>query len=151
MGRETRRQGFTLVLLISLSLSSVKAQDLHKIYNIVRHVESNNRVHVVGDGGRAYGVVQIHNICVQDINRLYGTSYTHKQAFNKHTAKEMFILYLKAGIRLFKRRHSRLPSESEIVRMWNGGIYMGYRKTSTLKYLKRYLHYKSLLIKNKRE
>lgn len=145
MGRETRRQGFTLVLLISLSLSSVKAQDLHKIYNIVRHVESNNRVHVVGDGGRAYGVVQIHNICVQDINRLYGTSYTHKQAFNNHTAKEMFILYLKVGVKLFKRRYGRQPSEAEVVRMWNGGIYTGYRKTSTLKYLDKYNEYKLTL------
>ena len=138
-----RGQRLILILLISLSLSSFShATDLNKIYSIIKHVESNNRVDVVGDGGRAYGVVQIHNICVQDINRLYGTSYTHKQAFDRHTAKEMFMLYIRAGIKLFRKKHSRMPSEGEIVRMWNGGIYKGYTKTSTIKYLKKYLYYK---------
>jgi len=140
------RQGLVLAVAIGLSLSSFSnTADLEHIYSIIKHVESNNRVAVVGDGGRAYGVVQIHKICVQDINRLYGTSYTHKQAFDRRTAKEMFMLYIKAGIKLFKKRHSRMPRESEIVRMWNGGIYTGYTKASTLGYLDRYLYYKTII------
>lgn len=136
-----------ITLLLVLSLSSSYATDLNKVYNIIKHVESNNRSQVIGDGGRAYGIVQIHKICVADINRLYGTSYAHKQAFEESIAKRMFMLYMSAGVRMFKKRYCRSPTESEIVRMWNGGIYTGYKKKSTLKYLKKYLYYKRILTK----
>jgi len=133
-----------LLLAMLLSLSSF-ATDLDKVYEVVKHVESNHRETVVGDGGRAYGIVQIHKICVKDINRIYGTSYTHQQAFNAKVAKEMFMLYIKAGIKLFRGKFHRSPTEEEIVRMWNGGIYSGYCRESTVDYYNKYKYYKSKL------
>lgn len=131
------------VMLLALSLSS-QTTSLGNIYNIIKHVETENRVAVIGDGGKAYGVVQIHKICVADINRIYKTKYKHKQAFNAACSREMFMLYISAGIKLFEQRHCRSPTESDVVRMWNGGIYNGYKKKSTLPYLKRYIRYKKI-------
>lgn len=133
-----------ILLAMLLSLSSF-ATDLNKVYEVIKHVESNHRVAVVGDGGRAYGIVQIHKICVKDINRIYGTSYTHQQAFDEETAKEMFMLYIRAGIKLYKKRFNKPPTEEEIARMWNGGIYSGYHRESTVDYYKRYKYYKNKL------
>ena len=133
-----------IIFVWFLSLSS-HATDLVQIYDVIKHVETNNKDSAVGDNGKAYGVVQIHKICVADINRIYKTNYLHKDAFNKDCAREMFMLYISEGIRLFKVKHCRSPTEGQIVRMWNGGIYRGYFKKATLKYLKRYYIYKTYL------
>ena len=128
-------------ILLCISLSS-HATDLGQIYNVIKHVETNNRELAVGDNGKAYGVVQIHKICVDDINRIYKTSYTHQDAFDKTCSREMFMLYIAAGVKRFKRKYDKDPTEGQIVRMWNGSIYNGYNKRSTVKYYKRYLSYK---------
>lgn len=132
-----------LLLFLILSLSS-HATELDQIYNVIKYVETNNRVDAVGDNGKAYGVVQIHKICVMDINRIYKTNYTHRQAFDETCSREMFMLYISAGIKRFKVRHCRSPTEEEIVRMWNGGIYKGYLKKSTQSYLRKYKRFKIL-------
>ena len=133
-----------LLLIFLLSLSC-HATDLNKIYEVIKYVESDHRTYIVGDGGRAYGVVQIHKICVADINRIYKTNYKHIDAFNPEKAKKMFMLYISAGIKLYKKKYCRSPTEEDIVRMWNGGIYTGYNKKSTVKYYNRYLKFKRLL------
>lgn len=140
MEGKTKRLIVTLILL--LSLSHLYASDLEKIYNVLKHVETNNRGLVIGDNGKAFGVVQIHKICVDDINRLYKTSYTHQDAFDETCSREMFMLYISHGIKLFKEIRCRSPTEGEIVRMWNGGIYKGYLKKSTQPYLHRYNEFK---------
>jgi len=137
-------------MLLFLPLSS-HAVDLLKIYNIIKHVESDNNVAAIGDNGKAYGIVQIHKICVRDINRIYGTSYTHQQAFNEKIAKEMFMLYIKAGIKLFIDKYNISPTEQDIVRFWNGGIYSGYKNKSTIKYWLKYKKYKKLLSMENRD
>lgn len=137
----------TLFMLLYISLSSFSTDyTLDEIYDVLIHVESNNNPEAIGDDGRAYGVLQIHSICVEDINRLYNTEYTHQQAFNRIHSKQMFFLYLQYGIKRFKRRYSRSPTEGEVVRMWNGSVYSGYKKESTKKYYRRYLKFKKLLI-----
>jgi hypothetical protein len=133
----------TFALCVSLSLSSY-ATDLGQIYDILKYVESNNKESAIGDNGKAYGVVQIHKICVADINRIYKTNYTHQQAFDETYSREMFMLYISYGIKRFKLIRCRSPTEEEIVRMWNGGIYRGYLKKSTRAYYRRYLEFKIL-------
>lgn len=135
---------FVLALLLAFSLSSY-ATELDQIFDVIKYVETENKVDAIGDGGKAYGIVQIHQICVADVNRIYGTSYTHEDAFDVVCAKEIFTLYLSAGVKRFKRKYIRDPTESEIVRMWNGGIYRGYRINATERYLRKYRWYKKYL------
>ncbi len=130
----------TVVLWISLSGFSIK-DSLPRIYNKIKIVESNGNPRAIGDGGKAFGEAQIHKIAVEDVNRLYGTNYTHEDSFDKICSKEIFSLYLSAGIDIFCKKFGRDPSEEEVVRMWNGSIYSGYKKKSTIKY---YMKYKEL-------
>ena len=112
---------------------------LKEIVKDLKELETNNNPKAIGDNGRAYGVLQIHNICVKDVNRVYGTNFSHKDAFIPHKAEAIALLYLKEGVRLFKKKYNRLPTDEDIVRMYNGNIYNGYKKVSTKGYYKRYL------------
>jgi hypothetical protein len=104
----------------------------------IKYIESMNKPDAIGDAGKAFGIAQIHKVAVDDVNRMYGTNYTHEDAFDVNCAEEIFHLYITAGIKRFTRIYKRPPTEGEVVRMWNGGIYQGYRIKQTLKYYIRY-------------
>lgn len=132
-----------LILLLFLSLSLFCAgNNLSTILPVLKQVETNGNVKAIGDNGKAFGILQIHKICVDDVNRIYGTKYTHQDAFNEGCAEEIFNLYIEAGVKRFKFKYGKNPTEKDIVRMWNGGLYNGYKKQSTLKYYRRYLRFK---------
>jgi hypothetical protein len=132
-------------VFLSLSLLLFIPDELKDIRFVLKHVETHNQPDAIGDNGKAYGVLQIHKIAVDDVNRLYGTDYTHQDAFNVVCSEEIFNLAIKAGIKRYKRIYCRSPTEGELVRMWNGGIYRGYKIDATLKYYKRYKKFKKLL------
>ena len=134
---------FTLILSLICS-THIFSQEIETCYlrgivNDLKELETNNNPKAIGDNGRAYGVLQIHKICVKDVNRIYGTNFSHKDAFIPHKAEAIALLYLKEGIRLFKKKYNKLPTDEEIVRMWNGSIYSGFKKRSTKWYYKKYL------------
>ena len=131
-----------ITILLSLPLSSY-AYNLEEIYEVLIHLESNNNPKAIGDSGKAYGILQIHKICVKDINRLYDTNYTHEQAFSETYSREMFFLYMSYGIKRFKVKHCRSPTEEEVVQFWNWGL---YRIPKNNNYYKRYLKYEKILL-----
>ena len=115
---------------------------LTSIMSILKTVETNNNPDSIGDNGRSYGILQIQRSVLSDVNRIYGTNYKHKQMFSEKASEEVFKLYLCYGKEVFLRKHCRFPTEQEIVRMWNGGIYKGYTYRQTKDYYKKYLNVK---------
>ena len=95
------------------------------------NVESAGNDLAVGDGGLAYGCLQIHAGYVKDVNRAYGTTFTHEDMFNREDAIEVTKLY--AYLYTNKRRLGHEPSYEDFARNHNGGLY-GYKRKSTLKY-----------------
>lgn len=57
-------------------------------------VESSGNPAAIGDGGRARGVLQIHPGVVQDVNRVYGTTYRHQDMHNPAVAVDVAKAYL---------------------------------------------------------
>ena len=94
-------------------------------------VESGGNTYAVGDNGRAFGSMQIHQCVIDDVNRVYNTHYVHEDAFNEHKARDMFIKYI--HMYATHRRLGREPTYEDMARIWNGGP-NGYRKESTIKY-----------------
>lgn len=129
-------------MFLSLSLSSFTSRDLKQIRTVLEQVESNGDAKAIGDNGKAYGILQIHKVCVDDINRYYNTDYTHQDAFDEICSEEMFNLYIGMGIELYTKKHGKLPTEEQVVRFWNGGVYTGHKRDTTIKYYKRYLKFK---------
>lgn len=115
---------------------------LTSIMSILKQVETNGDVNAIGDNGRSYGILQIQRSVLSDVNRVYGTNYKHKDMFDEEASEEVFMLYMCLGKEKFLKKHCRFPTEEELVRMWNGGIYKGYTYKQTKKYYKKYLSVK---------
>jgi len=110
--------------------------------SILKVVETNNNPDSIGDNGRSYGILQIQRSVLSDVNRIYGTDYRHKDMFDEDASEEVFMLYLCYGKEVFLKKHCRFPTEEEMVRMWNGGIYKGYKYNQTKVYYQKYLDVK---------
>ena len=135
---------FVIMLLSLSSFSGAGLRGLDSISSVLKHVETNHNPALVGDGGRAFGILQIHKGAIMDVNRRYGTYYTHQDAFDVVCSEEIFRLYIGLGIEIYQRKNNcQYPSVEQIVRMWNGGIYRGHIKSSTIRYYKKYLKYKN--------
>ncbi len=115
---------------------------LTSIMSILKQVETNGDINAVGDNGRSYGILQIQRSVLSDVNRIYGTDYRHNDMFYEEASEEVFVLYLCYGKEVFLKKHCRFPTEEELVRMWNGGIYKGYTYKETKQYYKKYLSVK---------
>ena len=102
---------------------------LSKIIAALVMVESGGDPGLVGDHGRALGALQIHQEVIQDVNRIYGTQYTHRSALAPRHARRICELYV---------RHYAGPGASpeRIARIWNGGP-GGPRKPATVFYWRR--------------
>lgn len=118
---------------------------LASIMSILKQVETNGDVNAIGDNGRSYGILQIQRSVLRDVNRVYGTEYYHDEMFSEEASEEVFMLYLCLGKEKFLKKHCRFPTEEEMVRMWNGGIYKGYTYKQTKLYYQKYLDVKKEL------
>lgn len=79
----------------------------------LRAVESTN-----GSDPRAGGNdLQITPICVADVNRIYGTSYTMNDVKDRRRSEEIAVLYLS----YWGPRCKRNPDEETFARIWNRG------------------------------
>lgn len=106
-----------------------------ELIDSISYIESRNNSKAVGDGGKAYGSLQIHKIAVDDYNRLYGNNYIHSDMFNDSIARIVCEGLLNYGISLYYNKHCKYPTTEDLLRMWNGGIYTGYKKDATLVYV----------------
>jgi hypothetical protein len=141
--------GSLLVLSIMLGGSIEQKEAVNKLANEkpkkVDSIElAVNRIlilegancNTIGDSGKSYGCFQITKDCVKDVNRRFGTTYRHKDMFDSAKGRKVAYLYLKLGSELYEKKHSKSPTQTELLRMYNGGIYNGHRNKKTLKYCK---------------
>lgn len=78
----------------------------------------------------AWGILQIHPIMVEDINRITGKDgpkFTSDDRYNPEKSRQMF--------RIYAQHYSAGADEQTIARRWNGGP-RGDRRKATLKYWK---------------
>jgi len=98
-------------------------------------VESNLNPNAIGDDGKAFGILQIHEAYVKDANELSirggGKRFTHNDMFSQLYSINVFCLYMQRYAT--EKRLGRSPTQEDIARIHNGGL-NGFRKDSTLKY-----------------
>jgi hypothetical protein len=114
-----------LILILALA-SSASASE--KLIPALIAVESSGQNNLIGDHGKAYGCLQIHQEVVNDVNRLYHLRYTHNDCFNRDVSIRICQLYLK--------HYANNRSDEDSARIWNGGP-LGYKKSATIKYWNR--------------
>lgn len=116
----------------------VKESELPKLVRAIILVESANKDYpngndyARGDGGRAYGCMQIHQGTLLDVNAFSNTNYKLQDLLgNRKLSAWVFEQYMKLYAR--EKRIGRLVTDEDRARIWNGGP-NGYKKLSTVKY-----------------
>ena len=104
----------------------------------IRQVETggmpNNGIGAVGDGGDAIGPMQIHEACFKD-------AVVYDKSLSTHSYRECLTdasLSKRVCIAYIKRYLPKGGTPGDAARIWNGGP-NGYKRSSTLEYLRRFL------------
>lgn len=101
------------------------------LVDAIAKVESSGNPNAIGDGGKAYGLLQIRQEVLTDYNRAKGTGLVMMDAFDPIKARMVFRWYV--GHYATEKRLGRPPTIEDMARIWNGGP-NGWKKTATLKY-----------------
>ena len=94
-------------------------------------VESGGNDKAIGDGGKAYGCLQLHASYVADASEFAGKDWTHEDAFDRETAIDIMLAYMSRYAT--PARLGRSVTAEDIARIHNGGP-NGYKKPSTNAY-----------------
>ena len=104
-----------------------------KLFLVVAMVESGLDPQAIGDRGSAVGIVQIHKICVDDVNRVAKTNFTYEDRYDVDKSKEIFTLYLAYWGRHYHKKTGNPVTHEVLARIWNGGP-NGWNKSATIPY-----------------
>ncbi len=100
-------------------------------------VESGGDAAAVGDGGDAWGPLQIHAAVLVDVNRHWRTAYGRDDCFNPDSARRICKLYLMQWC-------GAVATPEQYARTWNGGPH-GVMRAATESYWERVRpHYERL-------
>ena len=113
-------------------------------------METEYNPDATGDDGMSWGILQIQLNAIKDVNRKYGTTYMHQDAFDETCAEEIFELYIEMWTDHLEKKQGRPATEEDVVRIWNGGP-RGWKRSGTLNYLKKYRKYKKKHTMNNRK
>lgn len=86
-----------------------------------------------GDNGKAWGVLQIRQEVITDVNRVYKTRYVHADAEDPRKAFAICRLYLGYWGGRYQKLTGKPPTYEVLARIWNGGP-NGWRVKATRKY-----------------
>jgi hypothetical protein len=74
----------------------------------------------VGDGGLAYGLYQIHQVMVDDYNRITGQNVAHEVAFDPNFSNHIAYTVL-AHYKAHIERLGKQVTVDHLLFIWNGG------------------------------
>jgi len=110
--------------------------DWDRLINAIIYVESRGNDSAIGDRGKAVGCLQIHPICVREVNRILRKNdiplvYTLEDRYSRAKSIEMFNIIAE---QYECCEYTTFIEYAEIVaRRWNGGP-RGHKKRATIKY-----------------
>ena len=113
-------------------------KEQERLIDAIAYVESKGKADAVGDNGAAVGILQIHKVLVDDVNRILGEAkYSYEDRYDADKSRQMFVVYI--------GHYCPSWNPERAARMWNGGP-KGHLKRSTLPYwqkVRRILHDKN--------
>lgn len=105
---------------------------------VIAMVESGGNPNVKdGDGGLAFGMYQIHSGYVEDVNRVYGTTYTHNDMRQRKKAEDVVLKYLSYWGNRYQINTGNAPTAEDYFRLHNGGCHFWKKKHKTDGYIKK--------------
>lgn len=87
------KRTISIIVALAALLSPLKAQQNKDDWNLfikaLATVESSNN-EKADDGHGCWGLLQLTDIFVQEVNRIYGTHYTHEDCWDGQTSIKLF-------------------------------------------------------------
>ena len=108
-----------IVLIATISVAHASNHDT--LIDALIAVESRGNASAIGDNGKAFGMLQIHAVMVQDANRIARTSYTHREMFDPAKARAVAEIILGHYARHIERTTGVPATDEQLARVWNGG------------------------------
>lgn len=131
-----------LFAALFLCIPARSAEPDARLLNALVWVESSRNEKAVGDNGKAIGLLQLHKVYVDDVNRIIGKKkYSYADRWNPQKSIEMTVVYLKHYGRRYERLTGKKASYEILARIHNGGP-DGWGKDKTSEYwskVQRYL------------
>jgi hypothetical protein len=118
-----------IIALVILS-SVASATDIVKA---LIQVESKGNDLAVGDNGRAVGCLQIWEVVIKDVNRVYHTNYKATDRTDRKKSIQICRKYLVIWGKHYEKVTGKKCTLEVLARIWNGGP-NGWKKDSTIKY-----------------
>ena len=125
------RTCFIVSLFFVSSSFGISENELTRVLQAIRIVESNNTPSAVGDGGNAIGVYQIWESYWKDATEFSNLGGKYRDCFVPEYADRVVRCYMKRYAT--PRRLGREATMQDIARIHNGGP-NGYKKQATIKY-----------------
>ena len=91
-----------------------------------------NPLEAVGDDGRSVGCLQIQEAVIEDVNRVYDTSFESKDRLSQGASFRIAQLYLSHWGKVYERKTGKKATVEVLARIWNGGP-NAYKKTGKVK------------------
>ena len=120
-----------LAIIALIFLSTVASAS--DIISALIQVESKGNDLAIGDSGKAVGCLQIWNVVIQDVNRVYHTTYKATDRTDRKKSIEICRKYLAYWGKHYEKVTGKTCTLEVLARIWNGGP-SGYKKDSTIKY-----------------
>lgn len=109
------------ILAILALTASLSGQNIDRLVEALVRIESNGNAAAIGDNGKAFGILQIHDVMVKDFNRITGKNYRHTDMFDEITSREVARGVLNFYSKHIEKTANRKASEKELAFIWNGG------------------------------
>lgn len=118
-----KKPSLILLALLAGPLPAFSLEKTHRdrLVKALVKVESNGNAKAIGDGGKAYGILQIHEITVKEANRIAGTNYTHEDMFDPVKSHEVANIVLTHYDRHIHRSTGKPATAKQLAFIWNGG------------------------------
>lgn len=111
-----------IAIIITIATISVAQGSKHdQLIDALIAVESRGNANAIGDGGKAFGMLQIHAVMVQDANRIAKTTYTHDDMFEPAKARAVANIIISHYARHIERTTGTRATDEQLARIWNGG------------------------------
>jgi len=128
---------FIFVILMFLPVLQADVDISQKLINALIQVESNGNDKIIGDNGKSKGCLQIHNVVILDVNRVYKSTFKHSDAFDRELAQSICEMYLKHWSKYYKRKSGKEIDNEGLARLWNSGPKWFTKKHKTHAYWKK--------------
>lgn len=107
---------------------------LYVLIPVLMVQESGNNPQAIGESGEV-GVLQIRQCVVDDVNRIYGSSWKLHHCKSPVISKEICYAYLSYWGEKYRTETAKKPTYEIYARIWNGGP-DGWKKDRTTDYWK---------------